>query len=363
MKSNLEILKGNVVSINQIFIPSILRLSFPDSFSGKKIHYIGEYPRRVQQFEKIAHCEGFYLNAPLAGIVSIYEENNHHSFILRVSGRNQITNYFRNGKEIFFPEEIHQSNWIEFLNQNGLYSFEYKKPLSEFFNEKISQIIFLLSDPYLPLFWQNLFKYYQKELSLLKQFFYKNFSNIRLIFFPEENKTKLKQNEYNYKFHYRYLRNRYNSDTKILSSATLFALIRALFYNEPFTKNICFINDYSKKKYYVSFFYHGTNLKEINYNFPYLMNFSYKNIINLQEDNYFNIYEDYYFFYKNRENKNICTMCMMCNNYCPVNAYPMSLFENKFFFKRDRCFVCGICEEVCESSLPLMDKIKYEVFD
>lgn len=346
--------------ISNVFIPPYLEFFFPKDFEGKKIQLVGEFPRRVEQYEKIAECMGFFLRAPLAGIISIINDDKKISFSLKVSGKNQIINYFRNSNEKKNPD-LSKESWIDFLNNNGLYSFEYKKPLGEIFKEKIKKIIFLLRDTYVPNFWQNLFQHYEKELYLLKSFFQQNFPNIEIIFYPEISKKSTMYGFNNYHYHYRYVIFKNNNFVKVFTPTTLFALIRAIYFEEPFTKNIMIFRNYNTDSISIGFYFHGTNLKEIDLKIPYLVNFMYKDVIYLDQAYFFNIYEDYYFYFKNIQKTNFCTGCMICNNFCPTNANPMSLYESKLYFKKDQCILCGVCEEVCESNLLIMDKIRYEV--
>ncbi len=54
-----------------------------------------------------------------------------------------------------------------------------------------------------------------------------------------------------------------------------------------------------------------------------------------------------------------CTGCYRCERVCPVNASPLSLLTgNRKAFALDRCLVCGICEQSCESRIPLMERIR-----
>ncbi|GIW23640.1 MAG: hypothetical protein KatS3mg068_2647 [Candidatus Sericytochromatia bacterium] len=258
MNVSLENLLGRKEKLQQFFIPPYLEIFFPEVLiQGKKINLIGEFPRRVEQYEKIAECDGFYLNTPLAGIISIRDENP-YIFSLKVSGKNQIANYFNNGKEIKNPHNLNKKDWFEFLNLNGLYSFEYKKSLAEIFQNSLSKIIFLLSDSYVPFFWQNLFSFYQKELMLLRDFLKNLYPQMEIVYYPEY-KKKLSQRELFYninnnKYHYRYIEFKNSHNSIVFSPATLFAIIRALYYNEPFTKNIFILKDYTKEQTMCKFF-------------------------------------------------------------------------------------------------------------
>jgi ferredoxin len=346
--------------ISNVFIPPHLEFFFPKDFEGKKIQLVGEFPRRVEQYEKIAECMGFSLRAPLAGIISILNKDKTNTFSLKVSGKNQIINYFRNSNEKKNPDNLSKESWIDFLNDNGLYSFEYKKPLAEIFKEKIEKIVFLLRDSYAPNFWQNLFQHYEKELYLLKSFFQQNFPNIEIHFYPDISKKNTFYGLNNYQYHYRYVAYKNKNHVKVFSPTTLFALLRSIYFEEPFTKSIMIFRNYNMESTSIGFYYHGTNLREIDLKIPYLVNFTYKDVISLDKEYYFNIYEDYYFYFKNIQKTNFCTGCMICNNFCPTNANPMSLYETKLYFKKDQCILCGVCEEVCESNLLIMDKIRYE---
>ncbi len=109
----------------------------------------------------------------------------------------------------------------------------------------------------------------------------------------------------------------------------------------------------------IGLYFNGTLFKDMNLKVSNINSFS--NTVPFHLDNlYFNIYSDYYYYYKVNKEKNICTACFICNNYCPVDANPMALYDNKKFFKVKKCIQCGICEDMCESNLSIMDQIKNE---
>ncbi len=354
--------------IKELFIPSTLEISIPVSINSQDIKFNGEFPRRVQQYEKLAEYNGFYINSPLAGI-AYKSQNNDSNFLIKVSGRNEIHNYFSNPKEIIKIDLNQDRDWLQFFNEKGLYSFEYNQSLYYLLknSNNINEIFFLLYDPYIPQFWHHLFLHYLEELYQFKTWFNRFFPKLNIFFLPlleELNKNKILNSKDNYKYHFKYVQfynQNQNKKSYVFSPSTLFSILRALFFDEPYTKSVFVLKDYKINKIYIGFYYHGSNLIEIYNRYSYLMNLSTKNKIHLSEHFYFNIYNDYYYYFKDQSSKNICTGCFICNHYCPVQANPMSLFEKKEYFKKELCILCGLCEEVCESNLNIMDKIRNEI--
>lgn len=354
--------------LQELFVPSTLEISIPESLEHQHVKLNGEFPRRVQQYERLAEFNGFYINSPLSGIAYL-KENTNSEFLLKVSGRNEIYNLQKGQKDKAIIDINETKDWLQFLNEKGLYSFEYKKSLYHLLTnqDNIKQIYFLLYDPYIPHFWHDLFQHYREELIHLKRWFNQFFPHFHIHFIPNlqdffKNKQMDLKNQYQYHFKYvQFVHQKKNIKSYILSPSTLFSLLRALFYGEPFTKGIFVLNDYTKDKIFIGFYYHGSNLVDIYRQYSYLINLSKKNKIYLSEHFYFNIYIDYYYYYKEHAKKNVCTGCFICNHYCPVHANPMSLFEKKDYFKKDSCINCGLCDEVCESNLNMMDRIRHAI--
>ncbi len=361
MKYLLSNLVKKKLIINHTFIPPVLEFTIPEELKNAKIEWNGDFPRKVEQYEKILSLEGFDIHAPLGGIIFLKEN---FKFSLKVSGKNQIyttKNYNLNSKKINF--NFNSEMWIDFLNKYGLYSFEYNQTLAKLFSKKIQKVIFLTRDPYIPDYWSNFFLNHFEQLKILKKIIEEIYKTIKVLYYPDINK-KFRFNynfkfKNNYQYHYKYLiyKNSVENEVLVFSPATLYSILRAVFYNEPFVRNFMVFSNYFDNSIYLGLYFNGTLFKDMNLKVSYVNNFF--SVIPMNLDNlYFDIYSDYYYYYKVKKEKNLCTSCFICNNYCPVDANPMALFENKKYFKVKKCIQCGICEDVCESNLSIMDEIK-----
>lgn len=342
------------------FIPSFLKLKVP--FSKKNLRMNGEYPRRVEQYEILCQFNDFCIRAPLSGIADLDNSQSFSSFTIKISGKNQILNlYSKDKKKTNFLDIKLIEEFKRFLDSFSLYSFEYKDLLSNLFFVK-KKIIFSLYDSYIPYFWNSIFSTYIEELKVFSDWFSKTFSGFYVEYLPNLTKINHSYKNNSYQFHYKYLYYKQkNEKYYVFSPSTLLALLRALYFEEPFTKNIMILRDYSSNEDNIFLFYNGTPFSEIIPQYQFLHNLSFDKKIEINEAN-FDILNDYYYYYKNENNKlNFCSACFICNNFCPVNANPIALVLNKKFFKKEICIVCGLCEELCESDLPLLEKIKYEV--
>ncbi|MCS7205800.1 MAG: hypothetical protein NZ853_08885 [Leptospiraceae bacterium] len=343
----------------QLFIPSILEFSLPNSFTLRKDYRLyGDFPRRVEQYEPLIDVHGFLLRSPLAGVVSLKDSKDSKKpiFELKVSGKNILRHLDHDVNPTRKIENT--SQWISFLNSYGLYSFEYEQPLSFLFqNEKLTEVFFLLKDPYYPEFWFHIMKQHLDELIEFKDVLKKIYSNISIEFLPDLNSLK-KQNEFSkdYKFHFKYLQHNKSINTLVFGPSTLYSIIRALYFSEPFVKNFLFVKNYETNETKIKLCYHGTPLKDLDLQVDTLSNFSINRKINVLEE-YYDVFTDYYYFFRKSKNRQLCIACFLCNDYCPVNANPMGLWENIKYFKIQNCIRCGLCEEVCLSNLPLMIKI------
>ena len=53
-----------------------------------------------------------------------------------------------------------------------------------------------------------------------------------------------------------------------------------------------------------------------------------------------------------------CTLCMACEQICPVDAGPFALLEGRpEEFRARECLECGLCDFVCESGIRISDEI------
>jgi len=50
---------------------------------------------------------------------------------------------------------------------------------------------------------------------------------------------------------------------------------------------------------------------------------------------------------KAKVNPNKCIGCLVCADYCPVDAIRLSNKTGKAFIKSDKCTGCGECVEEC----------------
>lgn len=354
-------MKKKTDSFKNFFIPSILKFKIP--FSKENLKMNGEYPRRVEQYEILCQYNDFCIRAPLSGIANVDDTLSFPSFTLKISGKNQILNlYSKDKKKTNFLNIKSVEEFKKFLDTFSLYSFEFKNLLSNLFFDK-KKIIFSLYDSYIPSFWNSIFSIYIDELKIFSDWFSKTFDGFYIEYFPNLSKFSQSYKKNLYEFHYKYLFHKQKSEKYyVFSPSTLLALLRALYFEEPFTKNIMILRNYSSNEDNIFLFYNGTPFSEIISQFQFLHNFSFEKKIEINEANY-DIFNDYYYYYKDENNKfNYCSGCFICNNFCPVNANPMALVENKNFFKKELCILCGLCEELCESNLPLLEKIRYEVF-
>ncbi len=308
----------------------------------------------------IFQYNNFYFRSPLSGIINYESSNDQKYLVLKIIGRNQIFNY-KIQKKNDISGQFHKESGdlksmiLEKINHNGVFSFEYHQPLSDVLS-KNKKIVFLLTDNLIPDFWKEIWIYLKKEIENLDSILKNNFAfqsvdfspNLRSFFkqsFIEE--TKLFRYEY-----IRYLFQLKDRDIIVLTPVTLLALIYAIYYDEPFTKSVVVFKDYSTKQFFYSFLYHGTNLGDI----------IEKQNTNSKIDDLliYNIYENYIFHFKEKISNSVCTLCFQCNHYCPVNASPVSLFDNQGSFLKEKCIECGICDEICESNLDIRSLIKQE---
>ncbi|MFN3603787.1 MAG: NADH-quinone oxidoreductase subunit I [Leptonema sp. (in: bacteria)] len=346
---------------NNLLIPSYLKFKIP--FLKKNLNIIGEFPRRVEQYEILCKYNEFCILSPMSGIAQKIEREDSIEFNIKISGKNTIFSILEKKKEAKFQEIKDIEEFKKFLNSNSLFSFEYQDTLSNLFFKK-RKVIFSLYDFYIPHFWNKVFNVYKNELMALSEWFSKTFKDYKIEYLPNIQNSKFPYSHKSYnEYHYKYLYNQQKEENfYVFSPATLFALIRAFYYNEPFVKNVLYFRDYSSNQESIFFLYHGTVLQEVFFSYPYLHNLSLGNRIKVNEENYFNIFYDYYYYYKKENQKmNFCSGCFICNHFCPVNANPMSLLENPKYFKKEICILCGLCEELCESNLPLLEKIRNEV--
>lgn len=339
-------------------------MNFYVPFPKNTVSILGDYPRRVEQYETLCKIEEFCIRSPLSGIAYIEENKNLIKFQIKISGKNDFLNVASNWNTQNFKNINSFDTFKKFLDFYSLYSFEYEDKLSNLFFKK-EKVIFSLYDPYVPFFWYEIFKNYLEELHWLSKWFSETFKGYQIDYFPEKlsNAPYIYQKNF-YEFHYKYLYHKQKlKNYYVFSPATLYALLRTFFREEPFVKNVFFFRDYNSNQEFLFLLYHGTNFQEVLPHYPYLQNLSFRKKIEINQENYFDIYKNYYYYFKKSNSKfNYCSACFICNHFCPVNANPMSLVECKDYFKKEVCIECGLCEEVCEANLPLLEKIKYEFY-
>ncbi len=344
-----------------LLIPSVLNFLVP--FPKNTIQLLGEYPRRVEQYEILCKSQEFCIRSPLSGIAYIWENKESIKFQIKISGKNELVGFTSNSKKNNLEKLNSLDDFKLFLDSYSLYSFEYENKLSNLFFSK-KKVIFSLYDPYIPFFWNEIFKSYKEELNLLLKWFSETFIGYQIEYIPDKLIHNFSTQQRNvFEFHYKYLYHKQKLENfYVFSPTTLYALLRALFNDEPFIKSIFFFRDYDSKKEFLLLLYHGTKFQEVLSNYPYLQNLSFRKKLEINQESYFDIFKNYYYYYKKLKGSkyNFCSACFICNHFCPVNANPMSLVENKKLFKKELCIECGLCEEICEANLPLLEMIQYE---
>lgn len=162
-----------------------------------------------------------------------------------------------------------------------------------------------------------------------------------------------------------------------LGAETIYHILRKLFYGESFTKRhlSVFLVDKKGRMDTIPRQFYLTNGQSLAF-IPKNLDTRYKiasfqsffesvETRDIDSLGYFNIYENFSLtFYERlpvRRKEFICIECGECNVYCPTNANPLALVqERNDEFLKDQCVSCGICTVYCPSGIDIRKRIQKE---
>ncbi len=346
---------------------------------------LGEFPRRVQLGDSIGQNLGQKILAPANGIAELIQTTESSYFKISQDGNlEQKPEY----QELIFD----LNTFLNHIEKNAIYSLDFpgqsiSRYLSSFNSTQDSELVLSphanRSSPNYPNILQ---KEFAQEIESLSNLLQKIFPNKKIHNFlsPNSNKTIKKYSfplsspkYFLYDFMKKKVLGSNPEDEKkmfFMGGETIWHLIRALFYDIPFTKrhlSVECVDRYGridgKDRYF---------LISNGQNFRFLDKIFYKKYKNLSlntvfeparilrrdQDYYFNIFLDSNLILSvNQPKKNSelpCTECNDCNSFCPTQADPQKLLAKRGGFKLDQCIECGLCSFYCPSGIDFRSRIQ-----
>ncbi len=346
---------------------------------------LGEFPRRVQLGDELALILNRRILSPANGVVRLeISKDNKRYLKITQDGSLEPVHKFRE-----VPKD--RNTFFTILNSRGVYSLDFSAILlsdylESFRNTENSVLILTpLTRFNQPDFRSILENEYKKELELLIFYLEDLFPNreIRLIW--EDFKTKLKYPigipEYfcEYKAGYSILGKNPRDKGRVffMGGETVYHLIRALFYDLPFTRRHLTVHCVDRRgrldgKERVFFLSNGQSFDFLrtvfsrNYRSVCLNHYMQKPVLLANgAAHYFDIFRDshivFYLESPRFHSELACTECMECNSNCPTGASPIGIVSRLYEFRTEYCIDCGLCTLYCPSGIDLRKRIAERV--
>jgi len=351
----------------------------------EKTEAIGEFPRRVQLGDVLGITPTHKILASANGIVEQHEDNNQKYFKLTQDGNLET-------KALYIEPNLDSNGFLNLLEKNGIYSLDFPQTalwnyLSAFAKVSDSELVLSThTNRISPNYTKILQTDFAKEIVALEQFLSSIFPNKKIISFLEPSKNKFlskykfplgKPEYFLQKALKKNIYGEIQSDKSkmfFLGGETIWHLIRALYYDIPFTKRHLAVEcvdrsgrvDGRERYFLIS---NGQSFRFLDkiffkkYKYISLNSFDKSSRIMMRSEEYFyNIYKDADLILSvNHPKKNIelpCTECNDCDAICPTHANPQALIHNRSKFYFQSCIECGLCDFYCPSGIDFRSKIK-----
>jgi len=364
--------------------PFVSRLEIKARYLDYDFRPAGELSRRVAEGEPIGFAGTFPLLSPVAGVVTFdplsecYRINMQGTLKIGVDDGKQTEPLYRR----ILQSPRSRDFFLSVLQEGGLLSLEFPQhPLSVLIETVLAHpqpiVIFALADPFGSVNWKRIFASRKRELDQLVELFH--------VLFPKMGKVRhsggamlRKRGFLNLNHHPAVVARKYNGayDWKrspaeqgilFLGPRTLFALLELLFENKPlYSHPVSFVFPGKRRR--------KTLLLRLGNGFPLVSVLEelalqknervfqglpfQSDEIDRESPGFFNLFHGNSFFIVSGADSRevqLCNGCGLCDRSCPVAASPLSLItRQKGRFLADRCFECGLCEAVCDRSIPLL---------
>ncbi len=346
---------------------------------------LGEFPRRVRLGDTLGQNLTQKILSPVNGIAELIQTTESSYFKISQDGNLEQ-------KPQYQETVLDKNTLLNLIERNAVYSLDFRNQsisnyLSLFNSTENSELVL---SPHAnrssPNYSDVLQKEFASEIEQLVILFQKVFPNKKIHNFLSPNSNKIIK-KYSFPlsspkyFLFDFMKKKVlgsdpEDEKKIffIGGETIWHLIRAIFYDIPFTKRHLSVEcvdrfgriDGKDRFFLISNGQSFRFLDKIFYkkykNLSLNTVFEPARILSRDQVYHFNIFSDSNLILSvNQPKKNSelpCTECNDCNSFCPTQAEPQKLLQSRGGFKLDHCLECGLCSFYCPSGIDFRSRIQ-----